>query len=584
MPFESDRTPRTDSAQARIQTSNTPNTGVKEGDFAFLVQRADVPKDFKGLIDSVYELGSAALKPYLDPLSARLDDVELGLALFEEADPIATEAVAELQAVVDTLPTAEALDTVKESVKTVQEQYKQLDTTKANQADLEAAQAAIKALQDALAALPPAGATPEQLAAIDVRVKALETVLSTAENSKGILNQDVRSHFLVAGNLFGGVRRLVSSDIDRLNQRGGYEAENPYRALDGIGQTGLANASNQWLTWFAKTTMRVWRIEVTHINNNWAVRTFKRNGTTILNLTASSGTYTAIYKPKASTGHEAFTSMQFVDDGANTAISNLYASVTDSANPAAAPVIAGTTLKVGDRFRFQTVDGVSALFNYQGIDSASGAWKATPVKATADSNIALHTEIDPILDAHGTAIAALESQVAEVGNTITRRENRALEEGDITGDWHYWIQYSPLFATAIWRKWEWIGENNAALLFDRVVPRDLSKAAATYDETTKLYSLTFDGLQFQFATEGTLRFQMPGADSKFTNLSWKAFAADGTEIGNGGGTVAVVDPANPTFNTNIQANPAVAQGRAIAKIRYTLTPITGAEFSFEVAV
>lgn len=72
--FDSDRTENKNHAKGQIAPSTIPNAKVTDTDFAFLVQRADLPQDFKGIITAQWIEGSEALKPYLSSISAKTPD------------------------------------------------------------------------------------------------------------------------------------------------------------------------------------------------------------------------------------------------------------------------------------------------------------------------------------------------------------------------------------------------------------------------------------------------------------------------------------------------------------------------------
>jgi hypothetical protein len=66
MSFDSDRTVDNSYTRPNMRMTPLPNPGVTDNNFAFLVQRANVPNNFKGVIDSYLELGDIALRPYID--------------------------------------------------------------------------------------------------------------------------------------------------------------------------------------------------------------------------------------------------------------------------------------------------------------------------------------------------------------------------------------------------------------------------------------------------------------------------------------------------------------------------------------
>lgn len=704
--YDGDLKKNTIYVKPNIRANFTPNPKVTDTDWAIQVQRVAPPKDFLGEVDTVWELGSVFLKPHLDSISARLDEVEVNLALTEEADPIAlaalataeadlkkaiadrvttaklatelkaitdaiasldqlkadktsitalntaidglndlltandatdadiqaqldkvseaveaaktssgkslaalsdevaqikadikniltiekdpiaTAQVSDLKKVVDALPSAPNIDPLKADIKTVSDRYAQLDTSKADKTALDAANAAIKALQDAMAALPPSGASPAQLKALNDRIAAVEAAVNTAENSKGILIGDARSIFRVGGNLYGGIRRLIEADIASLNQRDIAKIPNPYAAMNGSGASDFYNNSNQWLGWAFKTTLKLWRIEVSYTNINWANRDFRRNGTTLINLNNTAGTYTSTYRARASVGYEATSQLQFVDDGGRGYLDNLYVSVSDPGVPAEALKIGTYTLQVGDRFRYE--DGTtSVLYTYQGIDAASGAWKATPVSASYENDLAHYSVVNPRLDTHDTAIAGLETLVAGFGNTRLRRDSRPPEEAEIDGTWDLWVMYQPEVDTFLYQEFKWIGENNAIAYPEtpKRLPRTLTEASAIYDPGTQTYKIKFAGLDFEYSKVAIARldnqtfnppalvFRLPGAGTRFSNISYKLLDSTGAELRNGGLV--------PDENENLTVIPFDA---AIRRIRWELIPLTGSAIVYEVQI
>jgi hypothetical protein len=129
-------------------------------------------------------------------LAARIEANRVAIAaLQDQSDPVARAAIAALETALSKLPTE-----VKESIKAVEDQYKALDSSKASATDLATAQAALTALTATVAALPQSGATPEQLLAVDNKVKVLETAIATIQKAS-------------PGDRFES-RALQESDID----------------------------------------------------------------------------------------------------------------------------------------------------------------------------------------------------------------------------------------------------------------------------------------------------------------------------------------------------------------------------------
>lgn len=414
MPFDSDRVVNSNYSRANLEPATIPSEEVSDTEpFAFVGQRASVPKDFKGLVKLVTIKGSEVLKYYLAPLTKRLDALEGK----KETDPVAVAQVADLKKVVDALPAAPNIEPIKTDLKKVTDQYASLDKSKADQADLDAANAAIKALQSAIAALPKTGggATPEQLKAVNDRIAAVEAALAVVEGIKGTLLIDDRSIFVVGSDLYGGARRLTESDVERIAQDSSNPVGRPLAALLGAGTTELIATPKQLLTWFFAISLRVWRIEIATDNANAGNRYLFVNNADQIALSSEVGQQKTIYSPSTSTGNQLVNELRFVDESpSSTVITDFYVSVTDSLEPAFAPRLTnGQSLANGDKFRYKDL-----IYAYAGSDELSGAWKATLV-STEGSDIARYSVLNPKLAVHSSAIAAIENKFTNLSNTKT---------------------------------------------------------------------------------------------------------------------------------------------------------------------
>jgi hypothetical protein len=103
--FDSDRVENKAFAKGQIQASTVPNLKVSDTELAFLVQRAEVPKDFKGIITGQWVEGSEVLKGYLEPLisalvkrieSLEIDKLNPKMILIDEVPDIVKEGNSEI--------------------------------------------------------------------------------------------------------------------------------------------------------------------------------------------------------------------------------------------------------------------------------------------------------------------------------------------------------------------------------------------------------------------------------------------------------------------------------------------------------
>lgn len=239
--------------------------------------------------------------------------------------------------------------------------------------------------------------------------RSIAGVVPTTQDIVGIVN--LKEHDYIYRETEGrvyGLRRLVQADCSGYSDRTGVApAGSPYAALNGTGNTGLWNASYQWLE-FTFPSQNCWKVVLKHTNGDNSSSRGASIGGMAMSLNGQAGTWTSIWTSSSATGYNAVTRARYGEAQCRTMIDDWRICIS---NPTPPVCTNGRVLAVGDRFRLNSAQGYSTLVQYGGVDPSSGAWFAQTVTSLEvfDSR-PIAGSLAPI---QSTAVKLLESQLAE---------------------------------------------------------------------------------------------------------------------------------------------------------------------------
>jgi hypothetical protein len=177
-------------------------------------------------------------------------------------------------------------------------------------------------------------------------------------------------------NKIYGLKRLTTAEagcnfsyIDRV---GVAPITAPYAAFNGTGESNFWSASGQWLEVRFGKNLNVWKVALTHRNNDYYDR-YAKVGSVQYSLNPTVGTWTHLWKSADKKGYSTVSSVRYDEWNTRSIINNWQVMVSDNRVPVCSN---GYVLKVGDKFRLTSSQGYSTLVAYQGFDPLSGAWYA----------------------------------------------------------------------------------------------------------------------------------------------------------------------------------------------------------------
>lgn len=193
-------------------------------------------------------------------------------------------------------------------------------------------------------------------------------------DTKGRMLTD--AYRFINGRVYG-VRRLVQADCTGYSDRSDVApVGNPWRCLNGTGNSGLWNASYQWLR-FNFLGKNVWRVVLKHNNGDVSnSRSATVGGVSIGTLTSTTGIHTRIWESPRPEGYTSATYVNYSEAQCRTMLEDWQVWIS---NPTPPPLSNSYVLQPGDYFRLENTQGIISYLKYEGLDSVSGAWFATPI-------------------------------------------------------------------------------------------------------------------------------------------------------------------------------------------------------------